>query len=252
MYNRQGDPHAEIPLEGAGRCIQLDWDSDGEKLAILQHNSPVVRLWDANTGTESSVDTNQKDLSFVKWASNAPLLAIGTQKGTLVLFDKRTLKKQSLLGKHTKRITSGAWSDSNELALTSEDKQLTISDVAGLTLLQHSMKAEPSDVHYSDGLVSVISGGKSISIFDVRGSEQLNLLTEITFPSSHGPIVSHEWFGHEYVCVGFESGRSSCGIEPSDRQPNGSEITADACARDIAGRFCRTRRKIGAGHRGDV
>ena len=89
IVNRQGEPHAELPLEGSGRCLQLEWDAEGEKLAILQQNSPVIRLWDANMNNESSVDTNQKDLTYIKWAAYAPVLAIVNQKGTLCLFDKR-------------------------------------------------------------------------------------------------------------------------------------------------------------------
>ena len=57
------------------------WDRDGELLAVLQQGSAIIKLWDANQHSESSLDTNMKDLSFIKWAVAGPQLAIGTAKG---------------------------------------------------------------------------------------------------------------------------------------------------------------------------
>ena len=127
IFNRQGVPQANIPLEGSGRCLQLDWDPQGETLAILQHGSPIVKLWDANQGREDTLDTLMKDLTYLRWAGNKPLLAIGTAKGNLLLYDKRTLKKQSIMGKHSRRIVGGAWNAASELALASDDKQVKTS-----------------------------------------------------------------------------------------------------------------------------
>ena len=42
----------------------------------------------------------------------------------MLIYNKRTLKKQSILGKHVKRITCGAWNSENKLALGSEDRQV--------------------------------------------------------------------------------------------------------------------------------
>ena len=63
------------------KCLQLGWDRDGELLAVLQEGSAIIKLWDANQHSESSLDTNMKDLSFIKWAVAGPQLAIGTAKG---------------------------------------------------------------------------------------------------------------------------------------------------------------------------
>ena len=117
-------PQCNLALEGTGKCLQLDWDPAGETLAVLQTGSPVVKLWDANQGLESSLDTMMKDLTYLRWAGNKPLLAIGTAKGNLLLYDKRTLKKQSIMGKHSRRIVGGAWNAASELALASDDKQV--------------------------------------------------------------------------------------------------------------------------------
>ena len=126
IFNRQGAPVTNIPLEGTAKCLQLAWDANGETLAILQSGSPVVKLWDANQQLESSLDTMMKDLTYLTWSGTKPVLAIGTAKGNLLLYDKRTLKKQSIMGKHSRRIVGGMWSQAGELALASEDKQVRV------------------------------------------------------------------------------------------------------------------------------
>ena len=216
IFNRQGVHQSSIPLEGNGRCLQLDWDPQGETLAILQHGSPIVKLWDANQGVESSLDTLMKDLTYMRWAGTKPLLAIGTAKGNLLLYDKRTLKKQSIMGKHSKQITGGVWSSASELALASSDKQVTVSNADGETLVQHSLRGEPTELRFHRGgedgghrretTLSAIVGGKSIMVFDTSDPESLRNAAEMTFQSNYGTIVSYEWFGDSFVCIGFESG----------------------------------------------
>jgi WD40 repeat protein len=82
VFNRQGEEHAEIPLDGNGRCTGLEWDKDGEMLAVMQEKSAVIKLWDANQNAESSLDTGLKEeLSLIRWSASGPQLAIGTAKG---------------------------------------------------------------------------------------------------------------------------------------------------------------------------
>lgn len=49
-------------------------------------------------------------------------LAIGTNKGNLMLYNRATLRKVPLLGKHTRGIVDGLWLDATTLACASEDK----------------------------------------------------------------------------------------------------------------------------------
>ncbi len=53
-------------------------------------------------------------------------------------------------GKHSKAITCGAWSEANMLALGSEDRTLSISNVEGDTLRVATLRAEPSDIQFSE------------------------------------------------------------------------------------------------------
>jgi WD40 repeat protein len=82
VFNRQGEEHAEIPLDGSGQCTGLEWDKDGEMLAVMQEKSSVIKLWDANQNAESSLDTGLKEeLSLIRWSASGTQLAIGTAKG---------------------------------------------------------------------------------------------------------------------------------------------------------------------------
>jgi len=59
-------------------------------------------------------------------------------------------RRVPVLGKHTKRISCGAWSAENLLALGSEDKTLSISNADGDTVRIISLRSEPSDIQFSE------------------------------------------------------------------------------------------------------
>lgn len=55
-----------------------------------------------------------------------------------------------MLGKHNKRISCGAWSRNDLLALGSDDKTLSINSVDGDTLRVIQLRGEPSQVQFSE------------------------------------------------------------------------------------------------------
>ena len=59
-------------------------------------------------------------------------------------------RKIPILGKHTKKITCGAWSKQNLLALGSQDHAITISTADGDTVRQAHVRGEPSDICFSE------------------------------------------------------------------------------------------------------
>lgn len=86
IFDRQGDIQERISIPGL--CTGFGWDSDGDLLAIIAQNSSCIILWDATTGKRSQIDAGVRDgLSCMTWAKKSCLLAIGTQKGNLVLYD---------------------------------------------------------------------------------------------------------------------------------------------------------------------
>ena len=126
IYDRKGDLIFEFALEGDGKCKKLAWDYHGEALAVLQEGSPIVPIWNAGTREMEVLQTNFNDATFMEWSKSAPLLAIGTKKGNLLLYNRDNFMKIPLMGKHTKEITSGRWSRDNKLALTSLDKMVRL------------------------------------------------------------------------------------------------------------------------------
>eukprot|EP00667_Euglena_gracilis_P000484 EG_transcript_484 len=217
IVDRQGKMYHQIPLPGGpagGTCIALDWDCTGEVLAVLQAQSTTIPLWNFNSKKLELLDTGMKDMTFMKWSKTGPQLAIGTAKGNLLIYHRKTLKKIPIVGKHTKAITCGAWNSQNKLALGAEDRQLTISNAEGDTLDQAHMKHEPTLIQFSDmkaderakskeNTVSVNMGGKTLLLYNT--TDQDNPI-ELAFQQRYGNIVAYKWFGDGYILIGFSSG----------------------------------------------
>lgn len=86
IVDRQGEFQERIHLPGL--CAGFGWDSDGDILAVVSSGSSIIMLWDATIGKRSQVDAGVKDtLTCMMWAKKNCLLAVGTQKGNLIIYD---------------------------------------------------------------------------------------------------------------------------------------------------------------------
>ena len=134
-----------------GMCVCFGWDKDGDLLAAITDKSSNLLIWDANTRRSQWLDSGIRDpLNVLIWSKTGPNLAIGSYRGNLMLYNHRTSRKVPVLGKHSKAITCGAWSESNLLALGSEDRTLSISNNEGDTIRVATLRAEPSDLQFSE------------------------------------------------------------------------------------------------------
>jgi WD repeat-containing protein 19 len=68
------------------------------------------------------LDSNKAKASMVKWSKTHTVLAVGTDKGSLIFYNKKNQKKIPTVGKHTKKITSGDWNKDGLLVTGGEDK----------------------------------------------------------------------------------------------------------------------------------
>lgn len=59
-------------------------------------------------------------------------------------------RRVPVLGKHSKRISCGAWSSSDLLALGSDDKTLSINNADGDTLRVIQLRGDPAQVQFSE------------------------------------------------------------------------------------------------------
>ncbi|KAJ8679660.1 hypothetical protein QAD02_015447 [Eretmocerus hayati] len=212
IVDRQGDLQERIQL--AGLCTGFGWDSDGDVLAVVTSGSSSIILWDATTGKRSQIDAGVRDgLTCLMWAKRSSLLAIGTQKGNLVIYDHANAKRIPILGKHRKRILCGAWSMEGLLALAGEDKILTVSTSDGDTRREIELDGEPSNMQFSEMKMDQRVGGENtVSLIINKTTLYLyNILDpdnpiELTFQKRYGPIVAYQWFGDGYILLGFEGG----------------------------------------------
>uniref|UniRef100_A0A6I8R870 WD repeat-containing protein 19 n=1 Tax=Xenopus tropicalis TaxID=8364 RepID=A0A6I8R870_XENTR len=213
IYDRHGQKKDEINLPGV--CFALDWDKDGNALAMVADKSSSIYMWDPNTCKTSQLDSGMRDqMSFLLWSKAGSLLAVGTSKGSLLMYNLQTSRKVPVLGKHTKRVTCGCWSSQNLLALGSEDKMITVSNQEGDTIRQTSVRMDPSDIQFSvmktderasagESTVSVVVGKKTLFLFNLNDPDNP---IELAFQPRYGNIVSHKWYGDGYIMIGFSHG----------------------------------------------
>ncbi|NXM86552.1 WDR19 protein, partial [Oenanthe oenanthe] len=213
IFDRHGQKRNEIGLPG--NCVAMDWDKDGDTLAVITDKSSTIFLWDAITNKTSQVDSGMRDaMSFLLWSRVGALLAVGTTKGNLLIYNRQTSRKISVLGKHTKRITCGCWSIENLLALGGEDKMITISNQEGDTIRQTSVSSDPSDMQFSvmktdervstrESTVSAVVGKRTLFLFNLNDPDNP---IDLKFQQPYGSIVSYKWYGDGYIMIGFSHG----------------------------------------------
>uniref|UniRef100_A0A669EFV7 WD repeat domain 19 n=1 Tax=Oreochromis niloticus TaxID=8128 RepID=A0A669EFV7_ORENI len=213
IFDRRGHKWTEINLPG--RCVGMDWDKDGDILAVIAAKSSSIFLWDASVSKTSQIDSGMRDqMSFVLWSKTSPLLAVGTVKGNLLIYNQQTSRKIPVLGKHSKKITCGCWSSQNLLALGSDDNTLSISNHEGDTIRQTTVRGKPAEMYFSvmktdessaqgESTVSVSVDKKILMLFNINDpGNQI----ELAFERHYGNIVSYRWYGDGYILIGFSHG----------------------------------------------
>ena len=197
-----------------GMCSCFGWDKDGDLLAVITDKSANLLIWDANTSRTAWLDTGIRDpLNVLIWSKTGPTLAIGSYRGNLMIYNHKTARKVPVIGKHSKAITCGAWSSGNLLALGSEDRTLSISNLDGDTLRVATLRAEPQDIQFcemkqdertnNENTVSLVVGGKTLYLFNLYDPDNP---IELAFQSRYGNIVAYKWFGDGYILIGFSAG----------------------------------------------
>lgn len=212
IFGRRGKLVDQIVPPSPSMCTLLEWSENGDILAIVQANSSELVLWEPKKTQEHQlVDLPCRDVSFIKWSKSphSLLLAIGTNRGQVYIYDHSTGTKTQVASKHKRRILCGDWNMEDKFAFGSEDRQITICLPSGRTFDQVKIKASPQSVTFGgksedkDAILSVNMGGKTILLYDLN--ERENAL-ELAFQSRYGNIVSYQWFGNGYIIAGFSSG----------------------------------------------
>ncbi|KAJ1556127.1 WD repeat-containing protein 19, partial [Cladochytrium tenue] len=211
-------------------AVSMEWSPDGQTLAVVCDGTSSIFMWDAATRRSApAVDTNMKGLSLLCWNEDSELIAVGTAKGNLLLYNKTTTKKIPILGKHSKAITCAAWGPGSILACGSSDcsvcagihllsrllilLKFTLTNTDGDTIFQMTLKGEPAQMKWSNmatdtnatpsPALSMVLGKKTLFFHSLAAPKAP---IELAFQQKYGEIVTYSWFGEGYVALGFASG----------------------------------------------
>ncbi|XP_013161531.1 PREDICTED: WD repeat-containing protein 19 [Papilio xuthus] len=212
IHDRSGQLIERLKLQGL--CAGMQWDNDGDYLAVITPNSATVLLWECHTNKRLNIETGLREPpSCLAWAFGEPLLAVGTQKGNLALYNHHTTKRIPIIGKHTKKITSAVWNRDSILILASEDKSLSINNSDGDTLRIITLRDVPNDLQFSEmktdervageNTISLVVGKRTLYLYNLLNPENP---IELAFQQRYGSIVSYKWYGDGYILIGFSAG----------------------------------------------
>ncbi|XP_072941751.1 WD repeat-containing protein 19 [Epargyreus clarus] len=212
IHDRSGQLMERMKLQGL--CAGMEWDNDGDYLAVITPNSNNVLLWECHANKKLNIETGLREPpSCLSWAYGEPLLAVGTSKGNLALYNHHTTKRIPILGKHTKKITCAAWNRDSILVLASEDKSLSINNSDGDTLRMITLRDTPNDLQFSEmktdqrvageNTISLIVGKRTLYLYNLLNPENP---IELAFQQRYGSIVTYKWYGDGYILIGFSAG----------------------------------------------
>lgn len=72
-------------------CSGISWDLDGDLLAIICQTQ--LYIWEANNAKKHTIDVGLRDvMTCLFWSKTGPVLAVGTAKGNLSIYDHNTSK----------------------------------------------------------------------------------------------------------------------------------------------------------------
>jgi WD40 repeat protein len=150
LLNRQGKPVLEFPSNQTPQIDDLAWDKDNDSLAILT-KTHVISIWSMGQRKFQDIElASQKDLAcYISWSATHPVLVVGTEKGSLVFFNRKSQRKIPCISKHGKAVRHGDWNTEGFLMSASADKMLTVSNHQGDTPFDSFIvKGEPINVRW--------------------------------------------------------------------------------------------------------
>jgi WD repeat-containing protein 19 len=67
----------------------LQWDPDGEQLAIIPNGNTIVMIWSPLNKEVKKIETDFKTQVFttLAWSKTGKYLAMGTAKGNLLIYN---------------------------------------------------------------------------------------------------------------------------------------------------------------------
>lgn len=197
----------EFPSNQSPRIEDLAWDKDSDSLAILTATH-VISIWSMGQRKFQDIElaSNKDAASFISWSRTHPVLVIGTEKGSLTFFNRKSQRKIPCISKHGKKVTDGDWSSDGFLISCSTDKMLTVSNHQGDTPFDSFIvKGEPSNVRWcpvqdeDNKLMCCVVSSQKIFHFNPKTQQH----KFIEFDKSYGKISCFEWYNEDSIFIAF-------------------------------------------------
>jgi len=243
LYSRHSMPKpTEVHNLGPGRPTWLDWDCKGSSLAIMQEGVGIY-LWDVpeevphTAGTPPMTSGSQplrlapsitNATSFCAWSKKHLQLAIGTNAGKVIIFNKPqgVMQLHDRKGKHGAAVTCGDWLVDNRLGLASGTRvkiskplpetgaqwesysKFKLSGMLSRVPRKFKDAGAPKLLSFSlsyPPFVAVCIGENYMLVFGTTGSHT-NEDVGLTFPDDYGPITGFQWLEDDVVLVSLANG----------------------------------------------
>lgn len=159
--------------------VTLSWHPSGSHLAVLPRGHQFAMVWSAATKDVARVDGGIKpaEVSALSWCPDRPALALGTVKGSGLIYDCESRATTPLsLGRSNKPVTCAAWSTAavpgGLLALGCKGGLVLLCRPAdGVLLRSVQLKAAVSQLQFCEGGGGSRSGSPDGAAVAATGGE---------------------------------------------------------------------------------
>jgi len=224
---------------GKGAPTWCEWDCSGSTLSVMQEGIGIY-LWDKLITPQSPADEPvtqplrlcpqiTKEATFCMWSRAHSQLAIGTEKGKVIVFNKKesVMQLHDRKGKHGARISCGDWLIDNRLGLASGSRVKVSKPLAAegaqwesqckfklsgaLSRVPKKFKGAgaPKLLSFSRQhplYVAVCVGDNYMLVFGTSNSTHSKEDLGLTFPEDYGPITGFQWLEDDVLLVALSNG----------------------------------------------
>ncbi|CAD8178876.1 unnamed protein product [Paramecium pentaurelia] len=179
----------------------IDWSSQNILSVALQSS---VYLWSAiNNKVTKFCDFRNTDIvCSLTWAPQGNQLAIGTESGSIQIYDQQKMKRISTLQGHTSRVGSLAWAGQT-LCSGSKDKSIQLYDLRQQKIIGklEGHKQEVCGLKWSPDEYQFASGGNDNKLLVWRLGSQVPI---IKFNQHQAAVKAIAWSPHKHglLCSG--------------------------------------------------
>lgn len=216
IVDRLGKTIVEFQLKSNGKVLYMEFDADGDTLALFQKNSSIVTIINIHSKKvfDMEIERNNKDRpTAIKWGKKDNILAVCTQLGLIYMYNKISAKLIPCALTHSSSIFTCDWNNNGYVVTGSSDKTISVTGKTGNALLTGTkLKEEPKMIKWAkltndnnpdNTTISTVLAGRIILIYD---TVKKNNPVELSLKDEYGSIITYEWFGNGYIAIAFSKG----------------------------------------------